>query len=81
VPLGVAADLLLNCTRVPAGVHPPEAAFDPRQFFEALAPYCPGSPDGEEALLVTRSWDPAVSEVYRSGMEAARRRFSTGDAL
>lgn len=81
VPLGVAADLLLNRAQIPTGVHPPEAAFDPRQFFEALVPHCPGSPDGGEALLVTRSWDPAVSEAYRSGMEAARRRFSTGDAV
>lgn len=81
VPLGVAAGLLLDCTRVPPGVHPPEAAFDPRQFFKALVPYCLGSTDGEEALLVTRSWDPGVSKVYRSGMEAARNRFSRGGAL
>ncbi len=81
VPLGVAADLLLNRAGVPAGVHPPEAAFDPRQLFEALVPYCLGSADGEDALLVTRSWDPTASEAYRSGMEAARRRFSIGDTL
>jgi saccharopine dehydrogenase-like NADP-dependent oxidoreductase len=75
VPLAVAAGLLLSGAQVPPGAHPPESAFDPREFFDALAPYCPGTATGQSALLVTRSWNPDASVTYRAGIEAARQRF------
>ncbi len=74
VPLAVAAGLLLSGTRTGPGVRPPESAFDPREFFDALVPHCPGMAAGEEALLLTRSWDPEAPAAYRSGVDAAGRR-------
>lgn len=80
VPLAVAADCLLSGWRIGPGVHPPESAFDPREFFDALAPHCSGAAGGQSPLLVTRSWDSEASTAYRSGIDAGRRRVF-GDAV
>lgn len=79
VPLAVAAGLLCDGAPVPPGAHSPEEALDPHQFFAALAPHCLGQVAAEEMTLVTRSWDPAAAEAYRSGIDAARRRFADRD--
>jgi saccharopine dehydrogenase-like NADP-dependent oxidoreductase len=76
VPLAVAAGLLSDGAPIPPGAHSPEQALDPHEFFAALARHCPGAPAAEQMTLVTRSWDPAAPEAYRSGIDAARRRFA-----
>ncbi|MFF2086959.1 saccharopine dehydrogenase family protein [Nocardia sp. NPDC058176] len=55
IPLAVGT--LLN-PRQP-GVHPPEAVFDPDEFFRALAPHCLGNPRPESMVVTTNSqWTP-----------------------
>lgn len=76
VPLAVAAGLLCDGAPVAPGAHSPEEALDPHEFFSALARHCPGTPAADEMTLVTRSWDPAAPQAYRSGIDAARRRFA-----
>ncbi|MFC9897602.1 saccharopine dehydrogenase family protein [Nocardia sp. NPDC127579] len=60
IPLAVGA--LLRPDR--PGVHPPEAVYDPDEFFHRLAPYCLGNPRPESMVVVTNSqWTQAVNNA------------------
>ncbi|MBC7300649.1 MAG: SDR family NAD(P)-dependent oxidoreductase [Nocardia sp.] len=58
IPLAVGA--LLEVDR--PGVHPPEAVFEPDEFFRELAPFCVGNPRPESMVVVTNSqWSAQVN--------------------
>jgi saccharopine dehydrogenase-like NADP-dependent oxidoreductase len=58
IPLGVGVSLLLNGLVETRGVCAPEAAVDPRAFFDRLARHCrPARPGMDELVLLTRSWE------------------------
>ncbi len=69
IPLGVALGLLSSAE---PGVHTPESSLAPADFFSALAPYCLGSPDPDDMVVTTRSWDPAPEQALRTAFAKAR---------
>jgi predicted SnoaL-like aldol condensation-catalyzing enzyme len=74
IPLAVTLGLLTAGAFRDHGVFTPEQILDPGQFFTALAAHCPGSPDADDMITVTRSWDPGATSQFRSAMLDARAR-------
>ena len=77
VPAAVGASLMLSGQAGPPGVRPPEAAFQPEAFFEALARQA-GWSRHRVPVLVTRSWDDDPGRAYRRAMAQARRALGGG---
>jgi hypothetical protein len=60
-PLAAGVSLLAAGKVKGHGVCAPESAFEPRDFFNALAPLCsPAKRSMDDLLLVTRSWDRKI---------------------
>jgi saccharopine dehydrogenase-like NADP-dependent oxidoreductase len=57
IPLAIAALQLASINR--PGVHTPETALQPDQFFTALADHCIGRPHPTAMTITTRSWQSA----------------------
>lgn len=69
IPLGVALGLLPGAE---PGVHTPETLLDSTGFFAALAPHCLGTPDPDDMVVTTRSWDPAPENTLYTAFTHAR---------
>ncbi len=64
IPLAVGS--LLEVDR--PGVYPPEAVFEPDDFFAGLAPFCVGNPRPESMVVVTNSqWSAEVNAAALEG--------------
>ena len=57
IPAGIGLGLLARGELERHGVLPPEQAFDPDAFFEALAPHCAGSGEGELVRIVQQEME------------------------
>lgn len=67
IPLAVAATMLVGAAR--PGVHPPETALDPDEFFAALSHHCIGKPAPAAMTVTTRSW--ASPHANRESLRSA----------